>query len=374
MSMGDQPEPYVLIKKNGFAKPFKSISREEFQKFKKLNGLLRDFERTQGIIPLVESNASVLDNYVSQIENKDHDVSKNRLEILRLNDEVNRKLLNFLASGRLYLDHTEKRLKRSYGDNSQEAEKFDSITSEAYDDFFVYRFFYQLRNYVQHCGMGIDFISNYSSSKRIPGHIDSHEINIQFSPKRLLQDFDGWKHVKKDLKKEGDGIDVYGFATEVTKILKEVNIRIYLAELAKLQEAGNWIVDLVEDVFQSGGQAQIGTLDKNGSILNANILIPALDVIQVLGVVDFENNNSNNSEEYFPMFGFCFKLSWNDNTRQFEITCPSVSELKVTGKKKQKVIEKAEVKFKEILQKYLEQEIRPPVPLPWREQYKLIVA
>ncbi|MEL7833031.1 hypothetical protein [Fodinibius sp. Rm-B-1B1-1] len=372
--MGDQLEPYVLIKKNGLTKPYKSISREEFQKFKKLNGLLRDFERTQGILPLVESNASALDNYVSKIEKQNHDLSIKRLEILKLNDEVNRKLLNFLASGRLYLDHTETRLKRSYGDNSKEAERFDSITSEAYDDFFAYRFFYQLRNYVQHCGMGIDFISNYSSSKRIPGHIDSHKINIQFSPKRLLQDFDGWKHVKNDLKKEGDRIDVYGFASEVTRILKEINIRIYLAELSKLQEAGNWIVDLVEDVFESGGQPQIATLDKNGSILNANILVPALDVIQVLGVINFENNSSKKSEEYFPMFGFCFKLSWNKSIKQFEITCPSVSELKVTDKKKEKVIDKAEVRFKEILQKHLEQEIRSPVPLPWRKQYKLIVG
>lgn len=372
--MGDQPEPYVLIKKNGVVKPFKSISREEFQKFKKLNSLLRDFERSQGILPLVESNASDLDDYISQIENKDHKVSKKRLEIIELNDEVNRKLLNFLASGRLYLDHTETRLKRSYGDDSHEAKKFDSITSEAYDDFFAYRFFYQLRNYVQHCGMGIDLISNYSSSKGIPSHIDSHEINIRFNPKRLLQDFDRWKHVKKDLKKEGDRIDVYGFASEVTRILKEVNIRVYLAELSKLQEAGNWIIDLVENVFQSGGQPQIGTLDKNGRVLNANIFIPALDVIQILGVVNFENNNSKNSEEYFPMFGFCFKLSWNESSRQFVITCPSISDLKVTGKKKEKAIDKAELKFKEMLREYLEQKIRPPVPLPWREQYKLIVG
>lgn len=369
--MGDHPEPHLLIKEDGVAKPFKSLSREEFQKFKKLNGLLRDFEHTQGILPLVESNASDLDNYVSQIENKDHKVPKKRLEILELNDEANRKLLNFLASGRLYLDHTETRLKRSYGDESQEAKKFDTITSEAYDDFFAYRFFYQLRNYVQHCGMGIDLTSNYSSSKGIPGHIDSHEIEIRFNPKRLLQDFDGWKHVKKDLEKEGDRIDVYGFASEVTRILKEVNIRVYLAELSKLQEAGNWILDLVEDVFGAGGQPQVGTIDKNGKVLNANIFVPALDVIQVLGVVDFKNDHSEN---YFPMLGYCFKLSWDESNKQFVITCPSISDLKVTCKNKDKAIDKAEQKFKEILREYLEREIRPPAPLPWREQYKLIVG
>ncbi|MDZ7716671.1 MAG: hypothetical protein U5J95_10710 [Balneolaceae bacterium] len=147
--------------------------------------------------------------------------------------------------------------------------------------------------------------------QRIPGHIDSHEINVRFNPKRLPDFGNNWKHVKKDLEKEGDRIEVYGFASEVTRILKEVNMRVYLAELTKLQEAGNWILDLVEDVFQSGSQPQIGTINKNGEILNANIIVPPLDVIQVLEVVDFKNDHSKINKDYFPMFEFCFKLPWN---------------------------------------------------------------
>jgi hypothetical protein len=73
--------------------------------------------------------------------------------------EANRLILNFLSSVRTFLDHSELHLKRRYGKDSQQVKRYEEICSQQYDGEFSYRFVYQLRNYVQHCGMPVGHFS-----------------------------------------------------------------------------------------------------------------------------------------------------------------------------------------------------------------------
>lgn len=371
--MVEPPIPYILIEKDGVVKPFREISKQELKKFKKLNNYLREFDNSQGMLPLVQSNSLELDKYVSHLQSKNHEIPVPLRKHVEINDEINRLLLNFLNSARLYLDHTETRLKRTYGKQSEQVKRFKLATSNAYDGLFIYRFFYKLRNYAQHCGTAIKVTSTFSSSSNLPGKVDTHRIKVEFDPQELLKNYKEWGPVKKDLEKEKKPLNLKGFAPEVLNELKLIDSYVYLGEYPELYKAGYWIVDLLEDSFSEGENPQVGTLQKNGKILKGNFSVPAFDVLQVVGVANFIGKEPLNKEtEYFPMFGFCFKITWKENDEIFTISCPSIPEILVQDVDREKAIDKADLKFKSVMKGYLQNERRPPVPLTWREQFNLI--
>lgn len=54
--------------------------------------------------------------------------------------DMNRHVLNFLTSFRAFLDHSETRLKRKYGEESRQFVRFDTARTEEYDGNVSYRF------------------------------------------------------------------------------------------------------------------------------------------------------------------------------------------------------------------------------------------
>lgn len=110
----------------------------------------------------------------------------------RLNAKVRGALFDWLQSIRAYLDHTETRIKRRYGKNSDEFKKFDTATSKLYDSFFAYRFLYHLRN-AQH----VDFAPiSVLISESTSGELSA---SVRFRRDELLSKFDKWKGVKAEL-------------------------------------------------------------------------------------------------------------------------------------------------------------------------------
>lgn len=380
MSLGTHKEkmtkesiPYIIVENDGVLKPYKKISRQELEKFRELNGYLREFERSQSLLPLIKSNANELENFVEQIENKNHEIPHPRIKSIEVTDEANRLLLNFLTSCRSYIEHNDTRLKRRYGRESKQVKKFTYAKDSVEEGNFAYAFCCKLRNYVQHCGMAIDVQSNFSRSKGLSGPVDIHKMKIEFDPEKLLDNYNEWGDVKKDLKKEKGNLSVKGFAKEAFNAIRYIDSYTYLAEHPNLLEAGNWILDLIEEAFDEGENPQVGTLKKKGKILNASFTIPALDVLQTIGVVDFRGKqDENKSIEYVPMFGYCFKIEWNKEEKVFSATSPSIPNFFVQDKKREELLDKIEVKFKSKMSELLENKQRAPTPLPWREQYELI--
>ena len=115
---------------------------------------------------------------------------------------LNRRILNYLSSVRTFLDHNLTDLKRSRRDPkvpSPEEVFFEDILNKNYDESFAYRFLYQLRNYVQHCGMPVGNVlinaekdSSVSGGKRIT-------VSVVFDRDTLLNRFKDWKTAKKSL-------------------------------------------------------------------------------------------------------------------------------------------------------------------------------
>ena len=80
------------------------------------------------------------------------------------NQDIERRLLNFLTSVTRYLDNTASRLKRDHGKESYLLERFHMLRTSAYDNSPSYRFMYGLRNHIQHRGMVLNFrITGYKA-------------------------------------------------------------------------------------------------------------------------------------------------------------------------------------------------------------------
>lgn len=87
---------------------------------------------------------------------------------------INRRTVNLLTSARLYLDHLPQNIKLCVRDNSA----ITAIKSRHYDNSFSYRFMEALRNYVQHCGLGIHLIT--TGSKVLSSEKEG-EVEFSFS-------------------------------------------------------------------------------------------------------------------------------------------------------------------------------------------------
>jgi hypothetical protein len=105
--------------------------------------------------------------------------------------------VNWLTSMCMFLDHEETQLKRQYGGLSTEFTAFKQATKDAYDGEVGYRFAYEFRNYVQHCGLPLNQVVITSPTTPRP-HM-KHDVKLLLDRDTLLAQFGKWKHVKVDL-------------------------------------------------------------------------------------------------------------------------------------------------------------------------------
>ncbi|MDP1383370.1 hypothetical protein Q8G31_27015 [Priestia megaterium] len=140
-----------------------------------------------------------------------------------MSSNVNRMLINYLSSMKMFVDHTEIKFKKHYGAKSDIFKKWKTLTSREYDEHFAYRFLYKLRNYTQHIGFPIDSVSI--------SHVDRDKRVIvpYFVRDRLLEssfDWDG--RLKKDLKEQSNDFRIFPLLNKNNGCLA----RIYQATLS----------------------------------------------------------------------------------------------------------------------------------------------
>lgn len=144
---------------------------------------------------------------------------RSELQVDVIRAEIDRHLLNFLMSMRLYLDHTDHALVHRFGNASSQHAAFKSACSGAYDGCFAYRFLYRLRNFAQHQGLpvGSFILSDSVTGEDEEGHsvmLKQGEkrvyLSLRASPKTLAREYDGWSKVRNELEAMTDDIDLVG--------------------------------------------------------------------------------------------------------------------------------------------------------------------
>ena len=188
-----------------------SINEFTNDEYIEINDIINEFilnSKMKWAFEVINRNFSALfnttDNLLKSLSKED--LNWEKLEFATL--EINRNVLNYLASLNTFLDQTKKFLSRKFGKNSKESEEFDKKTNELFDKYFSYRFLYKLRNFTVHCGFSLCGIS-----------IESNDKQITFTPKfiyeDLMQDKSFWGTiVKADLEQIGDDFKAFDLFNE----------------------------------------------------------------------------------------------------------------------------------------------------------------
>jgi hypothetical protein len=171
---------------------------------------------------------------------------------------LNRHLLNFLGSMRFFLDHTQTRLTRHYGDKSVPLKTFKARTAQAYDTEFAYRFTYKLRNYAQHCAMPIGHLQ--LETKGGQGGQRGRSLILGFDISELLEQGDEvWgAPLKAELKALPVLLDVAPLIDRVLVELTAVSDAVEQSERPLLSSVAEIIVSLGQPVVDAGGRPVVG--------------------------------------------------------------------------------------------------------------------
>ncbi len=234
------------------------ITDDQYREYKKATMQLMAFVRSQSTFRMVEFNYEEFHLLLTRIsaESCRQVFSWDIVETMSLH--INRVMLNFLGMVRVYLDHTETRIKRSYGEDH--AKLFKAATSREYDGLFAYRFLYKLRNYAQHCGMPVGrWRHNSALSKQGPGVVDTTQF--LFVKSALLEDYRDWGTVTKDLESQPKEFDVVPLVDDLMGALRRINATAARLDVKHLEGS----VGFLRATFGGlRGRGNIGIIDTSG--------------------------------------------------------------------------------------------------------------
>src|SRR5213082_2104134 len=117
----------------GQVRVVREITDTEHASYRSSARHLRDFGRWRAIVTMVSANRDEFAQSLAEAPAK-LDSHQTLDEARRAIDfSLNRHLLNFLGAMRFFLDHTQTRLTRHYGDGSVPLMAFKARTAKAYD-------------------------------------------------------------------------------------------------------------------------------------------------------------------------------------------------------------------------------------------------
>ncbi|MFC8126449.1 hypothetical protein [Streptomyces sp. NPDC057302] len=125
--------------------------------------------RSHSNIKMMISSFSDAEEYGGNFRNADKEAMSSSLLA---------EMTNWLAATRLYLENERDFIQANFGDESDELKEFKSATAAAFESHEGYRFLYDLRNYVQHCGIpaGRLTISGTPPNRRIVINLDRSRL------------------------------------------------------------------------------------------------------------------------------------------------------------------------------------------------------
>jgi hypothetical protein len=180
------------------------------------------------------------------------------LEEMTLN--INRHIINYLFSVRMFLDHTEFKLKRVYGDCSVKFTTFKKATIFEYENNFSYRFLYKLRNYSQHCGLPTGELSMKSVEEPTCSGNIRNTLVINFN-RDILLNYNGWNnHVEEELRHLPERFDVIPHFLKFKKSLDEINLSLIKGNITELTVSAENIERLIAPAKGKEGTPVIFTI------------------------------------------------------------------------------------------------------------------
>lgn len=226
------------------------LSETEYDKFlearQSIQSFIRDVQLYKVAIWNYEEYREIVASYISAY------IHKNERHFDRHFLDINRCLLNFLASFRTYLDHTETGIKRRHGKSSTNIRRFKQYCSKAYDNSFSYRFIYRLRNYGQHCGLPLNHMEFGATVENNNFEQPIYSVEIGCVTKKLLENFD-WGPLSPELNDSPPIIVISPHLEQVVEHLEEINRGFVYDEMLALKDHAVLLSEFVDRVSEYEG-------------------------------------------------------------------------------------------------------------------------
>lgn len=206
-----------------------------------------DFGSYCGLYEICDKNYySIVQYYASIVDGFPANRPKTQEYMMNALQEMNRLLMNYLSSFRTYIDHLLTRYRRLQRQGCSHLEAFENIRKACHDGSFYYRFFWKLRNYVQHCGLPLGHI-NIAESPASDGSIKI-DVTIGFERDNLLSDYKDWGNVKTDLRRQPDKMELRPYLDEFRSQIQLIDLVVSSIEVSLAMGSWNFINGLISEV------------------------------------------------------------------------------------------------------------------------------
>ncbi len=202
----------------------REISVEVFNDIREMTAYLGHFLSDQLYYGMLCKNFREVLDYIEKFETA-AEAFQYHHEYIPYANELNRLMINALGSVFTYLNHFETAFKKE--DLPTELAHFKATTQRFFDEYFLYRFFYKMRNYAIHFGLPVTLLQDSIAE---PGK------TFYFDRDALLEDFDWGGIVTADLKNGADKYCVKELAAEALEMYREFHMEILSKRLEQVME------------------------------------------------------------------------------------------------------------------------------------------
>lgn len=136
---------------------------------------------------------------------------------------INRRLVNLLTAGRLYLDHIMHDLGSMYGTESEVGIRVKEETGRQYDGSLGYRAMEALRNYVQHRGLPVEAVRHVIRANGAPPGYAANIVTPYLSTKAIKEDGGFKRPVLDELLAVGELVDLKPLIRAYIEGIQEVH-------------------------------------------------------------------------------------------------------------------------------------------------------
>lgn len=257
----------------------RELTTEELATYKNAIEHLTEYKRSTMILPLVDANLEELNQHIAGVLHMPGPDFHNRTTLESLTLTTNRCLANYLASVKLFLDHTYTRLSRRYGKESSQLAAFRSATAAVFDAEPAYRILYKMRNFLQHCGMPIKLI-HFSSAIGPDGTTVVHDCGILCDVDYLLESFSEWGKARADLIARAPRLNLPPLLPPFQAAIHHINAVVNASEQAMLTSSRNTIATILDQGTTSEARGAVADIVDGESTTTIHFLEAPPDLLE----------------------------------------------------------------------------------------------
>jgi len=262
-------------------KDTRKLSDEEVSMFKSSQKEMQRFAIDERMMLMILQNFQDFHTLIELISERwGQEARMNPLILENIYMEINRLMINTLATFSSYLNLTERKLKEL--DNGlARFDRFKEACSTAYDNNFSYRFLYHLRNFSQHYELPIGQIR--PSARLNDLGEKEHSLAVMFHRDSLLKTKYKWKpEIRSEIENLDEELDVSPLLEDLVNCIWDIDNVASEDRITSVNNSSIFLESLMEETATEEGTPCIYRLAQADTRADMEIMHFPLHVIEVI--------------------------------------------------------------------------------------------